>query len=150
MEYRRRIEGSSPFLGGYCPLEHRGEKGCDERSSFQPINSSSNCEELAERMRAIDCLMRVVGFEGGLSSLLAAAKEEIEQEKREYLMERCGITIRELEEISFANITAGRSFAANQRAVDIMNCLLILSGNAPLEELEAAAEELIESFAHLN
>lgn len=152
MDFHRRIENSTPIPGGYCPLEGWQAVQCGGRNLLfsTPCDSANENELLLDRVAAIHLSLKQIGFDEGLSSLLDLAKEEMGYENRQYLMERLGISEEELEAISYRSIERNKSVAANLRTLDIIECMLLLSDSISLDELESAAEELIEDFALYN
>lgn len=143
--------GNQPiFPGGYNTYGNDSQNL--KKEMFNPsLESSTSNQELISRIKNIHVAFQHIGFDKGISTALNTAKEALTHEDKEYVLDRFGLNEEQLKTISYESISNNpNKLAMNQRTIEIMNAIFLISNHDPLEEMEVTAQKMILESTKFN
>jgi hypothetical protein len=141
-----RMGNNFPFPDDYS-FSNTHNFGGEEEA----IGASTNNNSLMMRIKNIHISFQHIGFDHGINTALKAAKENLSGEEQSFLRDRFGLNSEQLKTISYESLSGGpEKLAKNQRIVEIMNAIFIITNNDSLEEMEVTTETIIGETLDLN
>ncbi len=117
----------------------------------EPICTSTDNASLMIRIKNIHLAFQQIGFDHGINSALHAAKEQLSSEEKAFIRDRFGLSREQLCTISYENLSEGSDrLAKNQRVLEIINTIFVVSNNDSLDEMEITTEAIIAEIVKLN
>lgn len=143
------LEGTGSFFP--FPDNYTADNTHNFHEEDEPICTSTDNSSLMIRVKNIHIAFQQIGFDHGINTALHAAKEQLSAEEKAFIRDRFGLSREQLRTISYENLSEGPDkLARNQRVLEIMNAIFVLTNNDSLDEMEITTETIIAEMIKLN